>query len=157
MAEEFKHLVRIANTDLKGDKQILLGLTKIRGLGFMFANSVCIIAGVEKAFKIGNLSDEQIKRLDEVIKNPLKYNIPKWMLNRRKDYETNEDKHIITGDIKFIQDNDIKRLKKIKCYRGMRHAFGLPVRGQRTKSNFRRNKGKVTGVKKSKAPSTAKK
>ncbi len=69
------------------------------------------------------------------------------MLNRRRDYETNENKHLVTGDIKFVQDNDIKRLKKIKTYKGVRHILELPVRGQRTKSNFRKNKGKVLGVK----------
>jgi len=70
------------------------------------------------------------------------------MLNRRKDYEDGTDKHIILGDLKFTKDNDIKRMKKIKSNKGYRHAWGLPVRGQRTKSNFRKNKGKVTGVKK---------
>jgi len=75
------------------------------------------------------------------------------MLNRRKDYETGEDKHLLSSDLAFTKDNDIKMLKKIKSYKGMRHAFGLPVRGQRTRSNFRRNKGKVTGVQKKKIKS----
>ncbi|MCX8147635.1 MAG: 30S ribosomal protein S13, partial [Candidatus Woesearchaeota archaeon] len=52
-----------------------------------------------------------------------------------------------TGEIDFFTGSDIKRLKIIKCYRGIRHIEGLPVRGQRTKSNFRKNKGKVMGVK----------
>jgi small subunit ribosomal protein S13 len=82
--------------------------------------------------------------------NPLKYGSPRWMLNRRNDYETGDDRHLLTGDIGFVRDNDIKRLKMIKSRRGMRHMFGLPVRGQRTKSNFRKNKGKVLGVKRSK-------
>jgi len=57
----------------------------------------------------------------------------------------------LVGDLKFTKENDIKLLKKVKSYRGMRHALGLPVRGQRTKSNFRRNKGKASlGVKRAK-------
>ena len=141
---EFKHIVRIANTDLKGDKNTLYSLRKIRGVGFMFANMACSLSKVEGSKKVGELSAEEVSRLDSVIKDPKKFNVPKWILNRRKDYETGEDKHIILGDLKFTTDNDIKRLKKIKSYRGTRHASGLPVRGQRTKSNFRKNKGKVS-------------
>ena len=85
--------------------------------------------------------------------NPKKFNIPLWLLNRRKDPETNEDKHLITDDIRFVQENDVKILKKIKSYKGVRHMHGLPTRGQRTKSNFRRNKGNVIGVKRKKGKS----
>lgn len=149
--DSFKHIVRIANTDLPGNKKILYTLRKIKGVGFMFANVACNVSGVSHEKKTGDLDEDEIRKLDSVIREPVKFNIPCWMFNRRKDYETGEDKHIILGNIKFITDNDIKRLKKIKSYRGIRHALGLPVRGQRTKSNFRRNKGKVSlGVIKSK-------
>ena len=81
--------------------------------------------------------------------DPLKYNAPSWILNRRKNYEDGKDYHIITGNLSFAEENDVKKLKKIRSYRGVRHGMGLPVRGQRTKSNFRRNKGKGSlGVKK---------
>ena len=144
---EFKHIIRIANTDLNGEKKIIDALRKIRGVGFMFSNMICSLTNIKKNEKAGNLDDPDIKKLDDIIKDPLKFNIPVWMLNRRRDYETNENKHLVTGDIKFVQDNDIKRLKKIKTYKGVRHILELPVRGQRTKSNFRKNKGKVLGVK----------
>ncbi len=78
----------------------------------------------------------------------MKFGTPVWMLNRRKDLELGEDRHLITSDLTFTQDNDIKMLKKIRSYKGVRHILGQPVRGQRTKSNFRKNKGKVhLGVK----------
>lgn len=155
MAEkEFKHLVRIANTDLEGSKPIAYALRKIKGIGFQFANMICSFSGIEKNKKTGDLTEEDIKKLNGIIADPAKYGAPVWMLNRRKDYEDNSNKHLITSDLDFTKDNDLKRLKKIRSYRGVRHMFGLPVRGQRTKSNFRRNKGKVTGVKKSK-PSKA--
>jgi len=146
--EEFRHLVRIVNTDLDGNKQVVVALRNIKGVNFRFANAACIMANVEKSKKVGTLSNEEVQRIDSVIKEPSKFGAPNWMFNRRKDYEDNSDKHLILGDLDFTKDNDLKRMKKIKCYRGMRHAFGLPVRGQRTKSNFRKNKGKVTGVKK---------
>ena len=145
--EDFKHLVRIVNTDLDGNKQIAVALKKIKGVSFMFANAACALANVDKTKKTGHLTDEETGRLDTVIKNPSKYNIPAWLFNRRRDHEDNSDKHLLTSDLDFIKDNDIKMMKKIKSYKGMRHAYGLPVRGQRTKSNFRKSKGKVMGVK----------
>lgn len=149
MAEqEFKHLVRIANADLKGEKAIINGLTNINGVGFMFANLVIELAKIDPSKKSGELSDEELKKIETILEDPVKAGAPKWMLNRRKDTETGEDIHILTNDLSFIKDNDLKLLKKIKCYRGNRHSRGLPCRGQRTKSNFRKNKGKATGVKK---------
>ena len=154
--KEFKHFVRIANTDLDGNKQIAYALRKIKGVGFQFANIICGLAGVDNKKKTGYLDEKDIAKLNEVTKDPSKFGAPSWVLNRRKNYEDNVDKHLITADLDFTKDNDIKRMKKIKSYRGVRHMFGLPVRGQRTKSNFRRNKGKVTGVKKSKASKAGK-
>ena len=151
MAEkEFQHLVRVANTDLKGEFQVVIGLSRIKGVGFQLANAVCQLAGIDKSKKVGYLTEAEAKKLEDVILNPAKHNVPSWMLNRRKDYEDGSDKHILLGDLDFTRANDIKRLKKIKSNRGLRHAWGLPVRGQRTKSNFRKAKGKVTGVKKKK-------
>ncbi|RMF55991.1 30S ribosomal protein S13 [Candidatus Woesearchaeota archaeon] len=149
----FKHIVRIVNTDLDGNKPIVHAMRKIKGVSFMLANAVCALAGVDKQKKTGTLLDPEIKKIDEILKNPKKFGAPSWMLNRRRDYETGEDLHILTTDIKFIRDNDIKRMKMIKSYKGFRHAYGLPVRGQRTKSNFRKNKGKGLGVQKKKVKS----
>ena len=147
--KDFKHIVRIANADLEGSKPIFQSLRKIKGISFMLANAVCSSAGIEKTKKTGYLHEEELKRLNEVIREPSKFNIPSWMFNRRKDFETGEDKHLISEDLMFIHDNDIKMLKKMRCYRGVRHSLDLPVRGQRTKGNFRKNKGKITlGVKK---------
>jgi len=145
--KEFRYIVRIANTDLNGNKKVVDALRNIRGISFMFSNMICSLTGIKKKSIVGNLNDSEISKLDEAIRNPEKLNAPSWMFNRRKDYETNENKHLTATDIKFVQENDIKTLKKIKSYKGVRHILGLPVRGQRTKSNFRKNKGKVLGVK----------
>ncbi|MBW2980218.1 30S ribosomal protein S13 [Candidatus Woesearchaeota archaeon] len=147
--KDFKHLVRIANTDLDGNRAVLQALRKIKGVNFMFSNAVCNILGIDHAKKAGNLTDDEIKKLSDIIENPLKSNIPEWLANRRKDMADGTSKHLLSGDLRFQQENDIKILRKIRCYRGMRHSYGLPVRGQRTKSNFRKNKGSVSlGVKK---------
>jgi len=146
----FKHIVRIVNTDLDGNKPIGHALIKIRGVGTTFANSVCLVASVDKAHKTGELSDADIKKLNDVVKNPGKFNFPTWMMNRRKDYITGEDKHILTSDLDFTKGQDVRRMQKTKSYTGLRLQAGLPVRGQKTRSNFRKQKGKVTGVKRNK-------
>ena len=149
-AETFKHIVRIANIDIPGKKPIRISLTKIKGIGINLADASCTIANVSKDKKTGDLTDGEIAKLDVVVKDIAKSGIPAWMLNRRKDYETGEDTHNLTGTLNFTKDNDLKRLGKIKSLRGLRLQKKLPVRGQRTRSNFRRSKGKVVGVKKKK-------
>lgn len=146
--ENFRHIVRIVNTDLDGNKPIADALRKIYGVSFMFANMACSLSGVDKSKKTGTLGDEEIRKLEDMISRPLENGAPAWMLNRRRDNESGEDKHLTTADLKFLKDNDIKMMKKVKSYKGIRHMDGLPVRGQKTKSNFRKNKGNVTGVKK---------
>ena len=151
MAEqEYQHIVRVANTDLKGSKHTMYALTKIKGVGYTFANAVCTAAGVSKTTKVGNLPQSDIHKLNDVLQKPASFGIPEWMFNRQRDFMTGEDKHILTNDLAFTKDQDLKRMKRLKSYRGIRHIFGKPVRGQRTRSNFRKNKGKVQGVKRKK-------
>ncbi|MFH1408996.1 MAG: 30S ribosomal protein S13 [Nanoarchaeota archaeon] len=161
MAEEqkgkdFRHIVRILNTDLDGSKSIGNALLKIKGVGFMYANLLCNLAGIDQKKKTGHLSSAEIEAINTIINKPETSGVPLWMMNRRNDPETGADSHLFTTDIKMVTENDIKMLKKVKAYRGMRHAFGLPSRGQKTKSNFRRNKGKVTGVAKRKVAASGK-
>ena len=146
--QELKYFVRIANTDLDGNKPIGNSLTKIKGVSFMFSNAICNAAGIQKTKKTGYLSDDEASRIDDVIKEPSKFKLPPWIFNRKNDPEDNADKHLTGTTLTFTQDNDIKMMKKIKSYKGIRHSLGLPVRGQRTRSNFRKNKGKVMGVRK---------
>ena len=145
--QELKYFVRIANTDLDGNKPIIHALTSIKGISFMLSNAILNTAEIDKTKKAGYLSDDQVARIDEILKEPAKCNLPSWLFNRRKDPEDNADKHLIGPSLTFTQDNDIKMMKKMKSYKGIRHSLGLPVRGQRTRSNFRKNKGKVMGVK----------
>ena len=146
--KQFRHIVRVNNVDIPGNKSIRWALTNIKGVGINFADAVCNIAKIKRDGKAGDLSDKEIETLNTILLNPLKNSIPVWFANRRKDFETGENKHLLTAPLNFTQENDLKRLKKIKTLRGVRHIHGQPVRGQRTRSNFRRNKGKVVGVKK---------
>ena len=127
---DYKYLVRIANTDLNGAKSTSQALIKIRGINFMYANMVCNLSGVVRQKKVGYLTESEVAKLDDVLKNPSKYNVPGWMMNRRKDYETGEDQHLITSNLIFVQSNDIKKLKRIKSFRGMKLSAGKRERGK---------------------------
>ena len=150
-----KFIVRIANTDLNGERPIGMALLKIKGVSHMMSSAMCYCAGIDIHKKAGDLSEAEEKRLTDIIRSPKTAGIPEWMLNRRNDAETGEDTHLIGADIAFIKDNDIKRMKKLKTYKGLRHAVGLPVRGQRTKSNFRKNKKRGSGKKQERKPRSA--
>jgi len=137
-------MVRIVGNDIPGERKMIVGLTQIRGVGYMFANTILNFLKINPNERIGYLSSEQIKSIENVIKNPLTSNFPSWFLNRRKDVETGEDKHLITSDIAFTVRNDIEREKTVGSWRGIRHMFGLKVRGQRTRCTGR--KGGAVGV-----------
>jgi len=123
---------------------MVVGLTQIRGVGYMFANTILNLLKINPNQRIGYLSPEQVKSIESIIKNPSASNFPSWFLNRRKDIETGEDKHLITSDIAFTVRNDIEREKTSGSWRGIRHMFGLKVRGQRTRCTGR--KGGAVGV-----------
>lgn len=138
-------LVRILSQDIEGKMSIYSGLTYIKGISWGLSKAICEKLGLEKNRKMGSLKEDEIKKISEFIKNP---DVPKFLFNRRNDFETGIDKHLTGNDLDLKKEFDIKRLKKIKSYRGIRHVAGLPVRGQRTKSHFRKNKSKGAGIKK---------
>ncbi|MBU7033496.1 MAG: 30S ribosomal protein S13 [Theionarchaea archaeon] len=141
---EFKGIVRIFGADLKGEKPVELALTGIKGIGTMMSHSIVEMIQVLPNEKLGNLPDEKIAEIEQIIKNPRENGLPAWMLNRRRDYDTGEDLHLVGPELIISLREDLNRLKKIRSYRGIRHELGLPVRGQRTKSSFR--KGRTLGV-----------
>jgi small subunit ribosomal protein S13 len=116
--KNFRHLVRVVNTDLDGNKQIGMALRKIKGVSFMFSNAVCNVINMDKTRKTGYLTNEDAQKIEDVLKNPSKYNIPSWMYNRRRNYDDDTDKHLLTADLDFTKDNDIKMMKKIRSYKG---------------------------------------
>lgn len=146
-AENKKHeerVVRILSKDIEGGMQIYAGLTKVKGVSWSLSNAVCRSLGFDKRKKIGSLTNEEIKKITDFVKN---LPTPSFLKNRRKDIESGEDKHLIGADLELRKEFDIKRLKQIKSYRGLRHSLGLPLRGQRTKSHFRVNRRRGSGIK----------
>ena len=148
MAEEIKQIIRIISSDILGGKQVYDALTKVQGVGYSLSSAICNVMNIDKYRKVGTLSQEEVKKIEDIIKNPLKYKIPSFLLNRRRDPDTGQDIQLFAADLKLTKEFDIKKLKRIKSYKGIRHALGLPVRGQKTRSHFR--KGRSVGVQKKK-------
>ena len=151
MPEEtsFKYIVRIASVDIKGDLKLPYALATIKGIGYTTAMAVIRSLGLDPNMKVGFLTEEQIKRLDEVLRDITKLGLPSWLYNRRKDYETGLDKHLIGNELIYYARRDIEREIKIGSWRGIRHKLGYKVRGQRTRTTGRL--GMTVGVTKKKA------
>ncbi|MEM2937530.1 MAG: 30S ribosomal protein S13 [Candidatus Bathyarchaeia archaeon] len=146
MSREFRHILRITDTDIDGTLKATYALKKIRGISTNLANTILKKAGIDPQIRAGFLTEAEVERIEEIIKEPTKHGIPAWLLNRRKDLETGKDMHLIGADLMLRTKMDIEKMKEIKSWRGYRHAYGLKVRGQRTRTTGR--KGKAVGVKK---------
>ena len=123
-------MARISGVDLPREKRVEIGLTYIYGIGVTSSNRILSQAGVDPNTRVKDLTDDEVKKIAEVI----------------------AETQVVEGDLRRQIAMDIKRLTEIGCYRGIRHRKGLPVRGQRTKTNARTCKGpKKTVANKKKA------
>ncbi|MEM1586822.1 MAG: 30S ribosomal protein S13 [Candidatus Bathyarchaeia archaeon] len=148
MVAEFKHIVRLVDKDLDGSKTVVDAISDIKGVGLRLAGIIAHKVGVPPTARIGFLPSEKIEEMEKMIKNLSRSGLPSWLSNRRKDLETGEDKHLITSDIDLTVKADIEREKALWSWRGYRHAYGLKVRGQKTRTTGRA--GKTVGVSKKK-------
>ena len=124
-------MARIAGVDLPRDKRVEVALTYIYGLGLTLSRKILAVTGVKPDTRVRDLTEEEISKLREVID---------------KNYK-------VEGDLRREEHLNVKRLIEIGSYRGRRHRQGLPVRGQRTKTNARTRKGpkRTVGAKRKKA------
>ena len=113
-------MARIAGVDLPREKRIEIGLTYIYGIGRVTATEILEAAGVDPNTRVKDVPDDEVKTIAAVI---------------------DEKNILVEGDLRRQTALDIKRLQEIGCYRGIRHRKGLPVRGQKTKTNARTRKG----------------
>jgi len=140
-------LVRIITTDIPATLAVYPGLTRIKGISWPMAKATCHALKLDGKRKISSLSPEELEKIETFIKNP---QLPEWMLNRRKDTETGVSRHLVLTDLDLQREFDIRKMKKMRCFKGVRHMLGQPVRGQSTKAHFR-VKGKAVGVSRVKA------
>lgn len=143
--KEIRTIVRVADTDLEGERPLIFAIQGIRGIGYSISKAICKLANLKPRQKLGSLSHDDIENIESVIKDPLKFGIPLFLINRRRDIETGKDLHLTGSDLDISRKFDIQRYINLKTYRGWRHMLGQPVRGQRTRSSFR-EKGRVVGV-----------
>ena len=117
-------MARIAGIDLPRDKRVIIGLTYIYGIGKKTSSKILATTGISEDTRIKDLTEEEVNLL-------------------RKEIDTN---YTVEGDLRREVSLNIKRLRDIRCYRGLRHMKGLPVRGQKTKTNARTRKGPKRAV-----------
>jgi small subunit ribosomal protein S13 len=145
-AYEYKHILRIAGKDIEGGKKLIVALSQIKGVGYNFAQVLIQSLNINPNIRVGFLTENDIREIEQAISNPARAGIPQWYLNRRKNMDDGSNNHLITSDLDFAASNDIEREKLVMSWRGYRHMFGLRVRGQCTRTTGRR--GGAVGVKK---------
>eukprot|EP00887_Chlorella_sp_A99_P002010 scaffold18.g2010.t1 len=146
--DSFTHILRVLNTNVDGKQKIMYALTAIKGLGRRFSNIAIKKAEVDLSKRAGELSAEELESIMTIVSNPRAYKIPDWFLNRQKDIKDGRYSQVTSSALDTKLRDDLERLKKIRNHRGLRHYWGLRVRGQHTKTTGRR--GKTVGVAKKK-------
>ncbi|ASI13402.1 30S ribosomal protein S13p [Candidatus Mancarchaeum acidiphilum] len=151
-------IIRLSGKDIPGNLNIENAIMNIRGIGFTMANGLRYIIdkslNIPPETRLEDLNDEQLSKLEEVIKDPAKFGIPAFLLNRNKDMETGKDLHVVGNDLVFATRQDISRAVTLRTWIGYRHQYNLRVRGQHTRSTGRR--GATVGVtKKANKPATS--
>jgi small subunit ribosomal protein S13 len=144
--KELRAIVRIAGTDCDGEQKLPFGLSKIRGVSFSFANALVKVTGLSPDMKVGELTDDDVAKLEGVMKDPQAHGIPAWALNRRADPTTGTTSHLVGSEIDMALRSDLERMRRTSSWKGIRHSLGLKVRGQHTKTTGRT--GKTVGVSK---------
>ncbi len=133
--------MRVAGRDVNGSLNIERALSNVKGIGMNMAHILAFTIegklGIQRSTPIGSLSEAQIADLERIIKDPAANGIPKFSINRNKDFETGSDMHIVSNDLIFATRQDISRDIANKTWRGFRHQYGQRVRGQRTRSTGR--------------------
>merc|ERR1711887_469460 len=126
----------------------MYALTAIKGVGRRYANVCCRKADIDLTKRAGELTEEEVEKVITIISNPRQYKIPDWFLNRQKDERDDKFSQVLANALDNKLREDLERLKKIRAHRGLRHYWGLRVRGQHTKTTGRR--GRTVGVAKKK-------
>ena len=124
----------------------MYALTSIKGCGRRFANLCCKKAEIDLTKRAGELTAGELESLMVILSNPRQFKIPDWFLNRKKDHKDGRFSQVVSNGLDMKLRDDLERLKKIRNHRGLRHYWGVRVRGQRTKTTGRR--GKTVGVSK---------
>ena len=125
MPQEYRHILRIMGTDVQGTLKTVYALTGIKGISLRLSNAILKKAGVNPDVRVGFLTEAELNKIEEIIKDPARFGLPNWLFNRRKNLETGKDDHLIRADLVLRTKTDIDDEKAIRSWRGYRHADGL--------------------------------
>ncbi len=148
----FRYIVRVAGSDLDGQRSTALALTGVRGVGLRVAEATCRLAHVDAGEMIGNLPEASVEGIEALL-GRLPKEVPGWMINHPSDRASGEPMHFFGAELETSKRDDVNLMKMIRSYRGVRHERGQKVRGQRTRSNGRT--GMAAGVLKKAAKEAA--
>lgn len=123
-------------------------MCSIKGIGRRLSNLICKKADIDLNKRAGELSNDEVDRIITIVQNPRQFKIPDWFLNRQKDKKDGKYSQLFANGLDFKLREDLDRMRKIRCHRGLRHYWGVRVKGQHTKTTGRR--GKTVGVAKKK-------
>ena len=141
-------IVRIAGKDVDGRLSLQRALESVKGLGHNMSHALSqeieSKLGIAKSTSVGALDEASLSKIEKALKDPVALGIPSFMLNRRKDFETGNDLHLVGSDLTFATRQDISREVSLRTWKGYRHQYGQRVRGQHTRSTGR--KGATVGV-----------
>jgi len=140
IGDDFQHILRVLNTNVDGRTKVMYALTQIKGIGRRFSNVVCKKAEIDMGKRAGELSAAELESLMVIVANPRQFRIPDWFLNRQKNYKDGKYLQQVSNQLDTTLRDDLERLKKIRNHRGLRHYWGIRVRGQHTKTTGRRGK-----------------
>ena len=140
VSKDFNHILRILNTNVDGGANVMYALTKIFGIGRRFSNIVLKKAEIDLNQRAGGLTPEEVEKVMRILEDPQAYNIPLWFLNRQKDWVTGKNFQNYGAQVAIALRDDLERLKKIRSHRGLRHYWGIRVRGQHTKTTGRKGR-----------------
>ena len=138
IGDDFQHILRVLNTNVDGRTKVMYALTQIKGIGRRFANVVCKKAEIDMGKRAGELSAAELESLMVIVATPRQFRIPDWFLNRQKDFKDGKYLQLSSNALDTKLRDDLERLKKIRNHRGLRHYWGIRVRGQHTKTTGRR-------------------
>lgn len=147
-SESFRGIVRIAGKDVRGQIPLKRALLHVRGIGHTVAaaaaKAVDVKLKISPETRVGDLTEKQVEDIDAVLFNLGDTDMPRFLLNRNKDFNSGGNRHVIMNDLIFEVSQDVDREKKLFTWKGFRHTFGQKVRGQRTKNTGRH--GMAVGV-----------
>jgi small subunit ribosomal protein S13 len=144
MSKDFRLVLRVAGTNIDGTKKVVYGISHIRGVGPSYAAAIVKAVEIRPDLRMGELSEAEVQKLEDAMRDPAKYGLPPRLFNRRKGLDSGRDMHLIGADLTLSTKSDIDFMTDIRSWKGVRHSLGLKVRGQRTRTTGR--KGRAVGV-----------